>query len=366
MTDITRVGVIGAGSISRQYLTNLPTFADVEVVRIGDLDVDRAAAQAEAFDVPKSGSADDVYADDEVDLIINLTIPAAHVDVTTSALEAGKHVWSEKPLAESREGAQKLIETARRTGKRLGCAPDTVLGSPIQEAMRRIHGGDLGTMISGLAMMQSPGPDMWHPSPEFLFQAGGGPILDIGPYHLSSLVWGLGSIKRVYAEGGRARAIRTVRAGDRAGTEFEVTVPTNVNAVLEFASGASATLVLSFDSPRRRAGLLEFGGTEASIVVPDPNGFGGTIEIHRPESKDPETIEAEANGNGRGVGAVDMIRSIREDQPHRASAELAFHVLDAMLALQDSVAATEPIELTTEAPELRPVPEGFNPTQADA
>ena len=359
-----RIGVVGAGNISDQYLTNLTTYPDVEVVAIGDLDVERARAQADRFGVPEAGTAELVLDHPDIELVVNLTIPAVHAEVDLRALRAGKHVWSEKPLATSLEEARQVLDLAAETGLRVGCAPDTVLGPGIQTTLRMVRDG-IGGAITGLALCQNRGPDLWHPSIEFFYAAGGGPVLDVGPYYLTSLVLGLGPVTRVTAIGGRARSERAIPAGPRQGTVVPVEVATHAEALLTHSSGATSMVTFSFDSSRRRK-VLEFGGVDATVQGSDPNTFGGRITrydapaVRREEIVD--TIDVDAAGAGRGIGVVDMVRSIASGTPHQASGELALHVLEIMLAITDAVEHGGTIAIESTVPPIEPLPEGWSAT----
>ncbi|MET0132080.1 MAG: Gfo/Idh/MocA family oxidoreductase [Kibdelosporangium sp.] len=357
----TGIGVIGAGVISDIYLTNLTGFADVRVVNVADLDTERAAAQAAKHGVPRSGTVADLLADPAVELVVNLTVPVAHVDVGLAALEAGKHVWSEKPLALDRQSARKLLDRAREKGLRVACAPDTVLGAGLQTARRAIDAGLIGEPRTALALFQTPGPESWHPAPEFLFQAGGGPLLDMGPYYLTELVQLLGPIRRVTGAGGQARATRVIGSGPRQGTEFAVTVPTTVTALIEFARGGSAQLVLSFDSGLSRAGFLEVSGTLGTLVLPDPNRFDGSAHLHLIGREEPEELTPQGHLATRGTGALELARSIRAGVAERASGELAYHVLDAMLAIEESIIRGQSVEVTSTAAIPPPLPADWDP-----
>ncbi|MCA0296432.1 MAG: Gfo/Idh/MocA family oxidoreductase [Actinobacteria bacterium] len=354
------VGLVGAGNISTQYLTNLTSYPEVEVVAIDDLVLDRARDQAAAFGVATWGGAEVVFDNPAVEVVVNITPPEVHLDVSLQAIRAGKHVWSEKPLGLDRVAARALLDEAASRNLAVCCAPDTVLGPGMQAALRAVHDGSIGRPVAGLAIMQSPGPDLWHPDPEFLFQDGGGPVLDIGPYYFTSLVLGLGPVTSVSAAGGRARDVRTIMAGPRAGTDFDVTVPTTANVLLRHASGASSVCLYSFDSGQARAGVLEFQGTTGTIVAPDPNCFDGTVRTHVGGEVTGE-VEVAAAGNGRGIGVVDLVRSLADGATPRAGGELAYHVLDVMLAVQESIASGRPVEVTSSVPDVAPLPEGWSP-----
>jgi predicted dehydrogenase len=355
------VGVVGAGVISDAYLDNLTAFPDVRVRMVADLDTERAAARAEAHGVPRSGTVAELLGDPGVELVVNLTIPAAHVDVGLAALEAGKHVWAEKPLALDRQTGRKLLDRAREKGLRVASAPDTVLGAGPQTARRAVEEGRIGQPRTALALFQSPGPESWHPAPEFLFQAGGGPLLDMGPYYLTVLVGLFGPIRRVTAAGGRARDTRVIGSGPRAGTEFAVTVPTTVTALAEFDRGGSAQVVLSFDSALRRTGFVEVAGTLGTAVLPDPNRFDGPTRLHLLGEEEPEEVEPQGHPATRGTGVLELARAIRTGEPERASGELAYHVLDAMLAIEESTTRGQPVDVESTV-EIPPVlPGGWDP-----
>lgn len=354
------VGVIGAGVISDEYLRNLTAFPDLRVQMIADLDLTRAAAQAEKYGVPASGTTEELLAHPDIELVVNLTIPVAHVDVGVAALTAGKHVWAEKPLALDRESGRKLLDSAASSGLRVASAPDTVLGAGMQTARRAIDDGQVGEPKTALAIFQTPGPESWHPAPEFLFQTGGGPLLDMGPYYLTSLVQFLGPIRRVTGAGGRNREVRVIGSGPRAGTEFPVTVPTTVTALIDFERGGTAQLVLSFDSALRRE-LLELTGTRGAAVLPNPNAFDGPTLLHPLGTTDLTELPAEGHKASRGTGALELARAIRAGEPERASGDLAYHVLDAMLAIEESITTGEPVPVDSTVATPPALPADWDP-----
>ena len=346
------VAVIGCGNISKQYLQNLTSFPDVAVVTCADVDVTRAKAQAAAYGVPEWGSTEDALGHPGVRLIVNLTIPAAHAEVTAAAIAAGKHVWSEKPLTLDVAAGRALLSQADAAGVRVGCAPDTVLGAGLQTARRLIDSGAIGTPLTALTLLQGPGPQSWHPDPEFLFAPGAGPLFDLGPYYLSVLATLFGPARRVAATGRRPSESRVIGSGPRAGATFDVAVPTYVAALAEYVAGQAASLLFSWDSPLSRAGFVEITGTEATLAVPDPNRFDGDVRVRRAGDEDWTVIPAEGAAAGRGSGVVDMVRAIRAGEPHRASGEMALHVLEMMTAIERSAvsAAFEPVESRFAAP----------------
>lgn len=362
-TGPVRVAVIGAGTISTQYLRNLTRFPDLRVVAIADLEVERAAAAAAEFGVPISGSVAEVLALPEVELVVNLTIPAAHAEVALAVLAAGKHVYGEKPLALDPSAARKVLAEASARGLRVGNAPDTFLGAGLQSALRAVAGGLIGTPVAAAAAFQSPGPEGWHPSPEFLFAHGAGPLFDMGPYYLTALVALLGSVGTVAATGRKARESRVIGSGPKAGNVFPVEVPTHVTALLEFRGGTGATTTFSFDSPLVRQSI-EITGTEATLLVPDPNNFDGELRLRRAGANDAEVLPASGTSVGRGIGVLEMARALRGGTAHRASGELALHVLDVMTAIAASAQGTmfETVPAWTE--KLEALPEGWDPLEA--
>ena len=364
------VGLIGAGNISDQYLRSLTSFPDLRVRIVGDLDTGRARAQADKHGVPRSGTAADVLAHDEVGIVVNLTIPAAHADVSSRALAAGKHVWSEKPLAIDRDSARSVLDQAAAAGLRVGVAPDTVLGPAVQTARRALARGDIGRPLSAQTVMQYAGPDAWHPSPEFLFAKGAGPLFDMGPYYITTLLNLFGPAERVAAVGSTGRMVRTIRTGDRAGTRFDVTVPTHVSALIQFAAGGISQSVFSFDSPLTRVGVVEITGTEGTMVLPDPNHFSGDVKITRGslagDGGDPvwRTVPSADVAAGRGLGVLDMARALRAGRPHIATGDLAYHALDILTSIDESVTTGEYVRLSSSLDDIPYVDESISAFEA--
>lgn len=356
------VGVIGAGVISTQYLQNLTSFPDLDVRFIADLDDSRARAQAATFGIPGYGSVTQLLADDNIEIVVNITIPAAHVDVALQALDAGKHVWSEKPFALTRERGRALLDAATAAGLRAASAPDTFLGAGLQSARRLIEDGAIGTPLTALTLVQNPGPEVWHPNPDFLFQEGAGPLFDLGPYYLTALVQFFGPIARVTASTSAARPRRTIGSGPRAGESFDVTVPTYVGALYEFVGGQSAQSVFSFDSKIGRT-QFEIAGVDASMVVPDPNFFDGEISVHRGRNEI-STWPAKGTTTSRGIGVLELARAIRAGRPERASGELGYHVLDVMVATIESGARHETLEIASTVQVAPALEEDWDPAEA--
>jgi predicted dehydrogenase len=363
-SGVVGVGIIGAGVISEQYLTNLTTFPDVAVRFIADLDLDRASAAAAKFGVAASGTVAELLARDDIEIVVNLTIPKVHVEVALQALAAGKHVWSEKPFALDRASGQSLLDEAHRLGLRVATAPDTFLGAGLQTGLAAIRSGEIGSPLAAFASMQGPGPEGWHPNPEFLFQVGAGPLFDMGPYYLTALVQALGPVRRVTALAAQSRATRTIGSGPRAGTDFAVEVPTHVQGLIEFEGGGSAQVTFSFDSSLVRYGVVEIVGSGGTIVLPDPNMFDGDSSIWPTGAADATAVEAVGPSQGRGLGILDLARSIRAGVPERASGELAYHVLDIMVSIAESaeIGSTVDVVSTTAIPD--PIPAGWDPLES--
>lgn len=359
MGDVLGVGILGPGNISDQYLTTLTAAPDVEVRFIAGRRPDAARDKAAQYGVRDSGSYQQMLTDSAVDLVVNLTTPQAHAQTTWAALQAGKHVWLEKPLATTLDDARALVDLAALRGLRLGCAPDTILGKGLQTAFGAIRAGVIGEPTSAFAVVQYGGPDQWHPSPEFLFAHGAGPVLDVGPYYVTALVEAFGPIARVTARGVRTHETRTVMSGPKAGTQFPVEVPSHVNALYEFANGGLANVILSFDVPIQRV-ALEIGGTDAALRLPDPNQFDGDSELFARDGSSTPVPLGQTGGDGRGAGVVDIARSLRAGVPHRASADLALHVLEALLATEESIRSWTPIEVTSRVAPAPLLPQGWS------
>ncbi len=360
------VGVVGAGKISEQYLANMAQYPDLAVRYVADLYPDLARSRAEQYGVPESGTVDALMARDDVELIVNLTIPVAHAEVASAALSSGKHVWNEKPIAAARDDAARLVAQAEAAGLLIGTAPDTFLGPGLQKTRQMIENGDIGTPLTASIVFQNSGPHSWHPNPDFLYQAGGGPLLDMGPYYLTALAQIFGPITRVAALGSSAGPTRVIGSGPRQGQSFDVTVPTHVSALYEFAGGLKAQAVFSFDSALKRIGILEISGTDATIASPDPNHFTGDIRLVTAGAPDERLIPVGETPAGRGIGAVDMARAIRGGAAyggHRATGALALHVLEAMSATAESIETGEFVRVESVFAPIPALPEGWDPTR---
>lgn len=349
------VGIIGCGNISTAYLKLAPLFRDIEVRGVADLNAAAAKAQGDAFGVAVY-DVDGLLAAGDIDIVVNLTIPAAHFAVTKSILEAGKHAYSEKPLVLTLEEGEELRRIAAAKGLRVGSAPDTFLGGAHQQARQIIDNGDVGKIIAGTAHVMGHGMEMWHPNPDFFYQPGAGPVLDIGPYYVTNLIQLLGPVKRVAALATKAFERRTITSQPRSGETIPVDTPTNIHALLDFTDGATITMSTSWDVWAHRHANMELYGTDGSLFVPDPNFFGGDLEIAgedgviKPVEPWAHPFGAENDGdraNYRTSGLADMAQGIKEGRAHRCSLELAIHAVDVMTSILKSGETGSFVDLST-------------------
>ncbi len=283
--DKVKIGVLGTGAISGIYFKNLTkVFSEVEVVAVCDLFVEKAKEAAEEYQIPKVyETMEEMLADGEIEIILNLTRPNEHYKTTRAALLAGKHVYSEKPLAAVYEEGVELVNLAKEKGLMLGGAPDTFLGAGIQTCRKLIDDGFIGDVVGAQAQMVCHGHESWHPAPEFYYQAGGGPMMDMGPYYMTALVNLVGRVKGVSGMCGKGFAQRVITSEPKRGTVVDVEVPTHTAGLLQFENGAIGTVLTTFDVYYDRQAFLEVYGTKGTLRVPDPNGFGGSISLLRPE-----------------------------------------------------------------------------------
>ncbi|WP_077328967.1 Gfo/Idh/MocA family protein [Virgibacillus siamensis] len=320
-------GIIGCGNISSIYFKNCRNFQSVDIVACADLDMERAQAKAEEFNV-KAYTVEEMLEDSSISIIINLTVPAAHGQVALEALEAGKHVYTEKPLAISLEEGKEVLESAKSKGLRVGGAPDTFLGGGIQTGIKLIQDGWIGKPIAANAFFMSNGVEEWHPNPDFFYQTGGGPMFDMGPYYITALVSLIGSVKRVTGSANISFPERETPEGRK----FPVEVPTHISGVLDFENGAVGTLVTSFDSWGNNLPRIEVYGEHGTLGIPDPNTFGGPVKYRRKgeiEFMDVPLTHS-YRMNSRGIGLADMAEAIQENRQHRANVDLTYHVLEIM------------------------------------
>ena len=351
MSVPVRVGVVGCGTISAAYLRNMTASPRINVVACADQVHVRAQARAKEFGVPQACTTEELLASDDIELVVNLTVPLAHAEVSVAALRAGKHVFTEKPLATTRDDGQRILDAAASSGLTVACAPDTFLGAGVQTCLRLLGQGELGEPLAASAFMLNRGPENWHPNPGFFYEPGGGPLLDVGPYYLAALVCLLGPVRRV---AGMARILyptRTADRGPRAGETFKVSTPTFVAALIEFESGAQATLVNSFGISGHDLPNMQLYCTKGILSVPDPNYFGGPVRV-RPNVDESVWREVplvyhhtEGSGNFRGLGVIEMALRLGEGEKPRASGELGYHVLDVMESIRESYTSRRHVEV---------------------
>ncbi|MGI6081598.1 MAG: Gfo/Idh/MocA family protein [Limnochordia bacterium] len=362
-----KVGIIGCGKISGIYCQAKQVFEILDIVACADLIPGRAKARAEEYAIPRVCSPEELLSDPEIELVVNLTTPQVHAEVCLAALEAGKHVYVEKPLGIDREEGAKLVATARAKGLRLGAAPDTFLGAGLQTCRKLIDDGWIGQPVAATAFMLSHGHETWHPDPEFYYRRGGGPMFDMGPYYLTALVSLIGPVSRVAGYTRTTFPQRTILSEPKRGQVIDVEVPTHVIGILDFAQGALATIVTSFDVWGGQVPRIEIYGTEGSLSVPDPNTFGGPVLVRRGGSKEWSEMPLVFgyHTNSRGLGVADMAHAIRAGRAHRANEQLAYHVLDVMVSIHDAADTGRRAELESTCQRPAPFPLGLPPGVLD-
>jgi predicted dehydrogenase len=367
------VGVIGCGNISAAYFRLAPLFKGIEMRACADIDSKMAQARAKEFGL-RAETVDGLLASKDVDIIVNLTIPAAHYEVSKSALDAGKHVYSEKPFVLSVKEGQDLARRAAKKGLRIGSAPDTFLGGAHQFARHLIDSGKVGKITSGTCYVMSHGMEHWHPNPDFFFLPGAGPVLDVGPYYVTNLIQLIGPVKRVAAFSSTPAKERTITSKPRSGEKIPVKTPTTIHSVLEFENGAVVTLNASWDVWHHNHKPMELYGELGTLHVPDPNFFGGEVTFtdaakpgKAPKFAHPFSVPNQehpqgAMANYRTVGLADMALAIQEDRPHRCSLELSLHAIDVMTSIIAAGESGKVVALKTTCER----PEALSPAQAKA
>jgi predicted dehydrogenase len=372
-----RVGLVGCGAISASYLATIAGELEVlELAACADLDRGRAEARAAEFGIARTLTVDELLADPAVDLVLNLTWPGVHAEVTLAALEAGKHVYGEKPLATEVADGRRILEVAAASGRRVGCAPDTFLGDGMQEVRRALDAGAIGVPLGGGAWSFYTHPATVHHAPQFLYAPGGGPLFDIAPYPIATFVSLLGPVAAVLGSSRVVSTEQTIGSGPDAGTSFPVTVPTWTTAILEHESGASTQLLTTWevagaapwevDDPPP----LQLWGSEGVIWPPDPNGHDRTLRLLQAGEaaageRAAHNRNTVAERDHRGLGLLDMALALREGRPHRCSAELALHVLETIAAIEASAASGRRVDVTSTCERPAPMPERLAPDPTD-
>jgi predicted dehydrogenase len=370
-----RIGVIGCGNISMTYLRNAALFGGITLVACADLSSEMAELRAREYDI-RAQTVDDLLKADDIDLVLNLTIPTAHFDISMSALAAGKHVFTEKPLAVTAAGGRKLVAEARSRKLSIGSAPDSFLGAAGRLARRLVDEGRIGRPVTGTAFMMGRGMEHWHPNPQFYYQPGGGPVLDMGPYYITMLVNLIGPAKRVVAISSIGSHERLVTAdGPFKGTSFKVGTPTTIQALVEFVNGAVISIGMSWDVFKHSNHPIELHGTEGSLRLPDPDTFGGTLALsdkgaNWEEISTAESLHGQINwpfnapdrANYRMIGVADLANAVATGGRPRASGDLALHVLEIMEAILEAGTTGKAIDI----PEGGAQPAALSETEAAA
>jgi predicted dehydrogenase len=356
-----KVGLVGSGFISGIYLENSKVFKGFDVVACSDLIIERAEARAEEYGVPKACSTEEIMADPEIEIVLNLTTPNGHYDVAKQAIEAGKSVYNEKPLAVDLADGKELVDLAKENGALVGGAPDTFLGGGIQTCRKLIDDGVIGKPVAITAFMTCPGHESWHPDPGFYYKKGGGPMFDMGPYYLTALVNLVGPINRVKASTKITFDERTITSEPLNGTKIKVDVPTHVAGIMDFRNQATGVIITSFDVWGAQLPRIEVYGTHGSLSVPDPNTFDGPVQVYLPEDKAWKDVPLTHGytSNSRGIGVADMANALRSGRPHRANGDLTYHVLETMHAFHTASDKEKTVRIKSKVKRLEALPLGL-------
>jgi predicted dehydrogenase len=362
-----KIGLIGVGNISPAYIKGTRAFDILDLVAVSDIDVERAKARAKEFDIPKAYTVDELLADPEVEIVVNLTVPQSHAEVNGKIINAGKSAYAEKPFGLSRAEGKPVLDAAAAKKLLVGCAPDTFLGGGIQTCRKLIDEGAIGVPVAAVAYMVGHGPESWHPNPTFYYARGGGPMFDMGPYYLTALINLLGPVKRVTASARASFPERTATSKDLYGLKIPVEIPTHVAGVMDFESGAIGNLIMSFDVWSHTLPRIEIYGSEGSLSVPDPNTFGGPVKIRKSSDKDWQdvTLTHGYTDNMRGIGVADMAYALRSGRANRASGALAYHVLDLMQSFHDASESGKHINIESTVAKPAALPVGLEHGKLD-
>ncbi|WP_261133932.1 Gfo/Idh/MocA family protein [Bacillus sp. Marseille-Q3570] len=333
-----KVGIIGCGNISGIYLENSRRFPQFDITACADFDHTKAKAAAEKYSLQHVYTVEEILHSPEIDIILNLTVPHAHAEVSLKAIEQKKHVYTEKPLAVTFEDGKKIVEAAKQNGVVVGSAPDTFLGGSIQLAGKLIEEGAIGKPVGATSFMMSRGPESWHPNPDFFYKEGGGPMFDMGPYYITALVSLLGPVNRIAGSTRISFPERVIGNPERAGEKILVQIPTHVTGILDFNAGATTTITTSFDVSAARTPFIEIYGENGTISLPDPNNFNQPVLLKKHGDGDWEEMHCTGDvlDNLRGIGLADMASSIESGVTPRANSYLALHVLEIMQGIHHS------------------------------
>lgn len=366
MTEKIGIGIIGCGAIFPAYVEGIRQFPFLDLKAIADIDTTRAGERAKEFTIPKAMTVDELLQDPDIEIVVNLTVPQSHAPVNIAALKAGKHAYCEKPLGMTRDEVVESVAVAEAQGLRIGSAPDTFLGSGIQTARKAIDEGMIGTPIAATALWLSHGHESWHPSPTFYYQKGGGPVFDMAPYYLTTLVNLLGPAKRVSGSTAITFPTRTITSEPLNGTVIDVEISTHAAGTVDFENGAIATVMMSFDVWANNLPKIEIHGTKGSLSVPDPNTFCGEVKFKGPDSEDWTVVESTHRDDvGRGIGVADLAKAIRSGREHRANGNVAAHIVDIMQAFDESSETGRHIEMTTKCDQPAALPSNLAEGEMD-
>jgi predicted dehydrogenase len=359
-----KVGIIGCGNISGIYCQNVQALEILHLAACADLVPERAQEKATDFGA-RACTVDELLADREIEIVLDLTVPKAHEEVALAAIEAGKSVYNEKPFAVTRDGGRRILEAAEAKGVLVGCAPDTFMGAGIQTCRKLIDDGWIGDPVGATAFFTCRGHEIWHPDPEFYYEVGGGPMLDMGPYYLTALVALMGPVRRVTGSTAATFPHRTITSEPKYGKTIEVEVPTHAVGVLDFAAGGIATIMTTFDVWAAELPRIEVYGTLGTLSVPDPNTFGGPVRIWLNGEWSDVPLSHGYAENSRGLGLADMAYALRSGRSHRANGRMAYHVLDVMESVEDASRSGKHVDVESTCEKPAPLPLGLLPGMLD-
>ena len=350
-----KIGIIGCGSISGNYLTSAKkAYSDIfEISAVSDIDINRAKKRAEEFEIRKVLTTEEMLKDDEIELVVNLTIPGAHHNITKSFLQAGKHVFSEKPFGINRTETADILETAKKYNKKVGCAPEIFLSMQVQSVIKCVQSGYIGNVIGAHCVCFHPthGNENWHPEPLSYYQKGAGPMFDMGGYYFSALIAINGPVESVMSYETMNFPERTIITNPHRGEIIKVEVPTHVVGMFQFKSGAVGTFINTLDAWNTKQPYIELYGTEGTIILPHPGRFEGEALLSRFAYGENEWVKVpslmEYKNTARGIGIVDMLEAISNDRSPRASGEFAAHVMDIIIAFDEASADKKMIKLAS-------------------
>jgi predicted dehydrogenase len=367
MESKVKVGIIGSGDISGAYIKGCRSFEILEIAGCADLIFEKAVDKVAEYELPRAYRVDEMVADPDIEIIINLTTPDAHAVVSLLALDGRKHVYSEKPLATNRRDGQRILAAASDAGLLVGCAPDTFLGGGMQTCRKLIDDGWIGEVVGATAFMVSRGPESWHPNPGFFYQTGAGPLFDMAPYYLTALLNLVGPVERVSSVTRASFSERIATSKERYGEKIKVEVPTHVTGLMNFVDGPVGSIIMSFDIWYSQLPRIEIYGAEGTLSVPDPNTFGGAVCIRQAGDSDWAEIQhTHSDDINRGIGVADMAYALRSGRQHRANGEMAFHVLDLMRAIEESSDLGRHIVIDSRCDRPDPLPVGLAPGKLDS